>query len=202
MTKLSCTTLVFLLFFGTAHSQAPPGPRFALLETGEYHGSDVSLNQPKGWVGVFCREKICVAKETNVRTARVPDPLGEEEEKTPTGTSVEVSSAEKPLFLVRGISPAPRSTGTAFVGENSMVAGDEQKFRFGGKSFVLRVEGKKTPEESLPKGSKLLLSEGTTTQVLFSLPEGGNDPFITVLWIGDIDNDPRRSAHIISASKR
>src|SRR5512146_2384091 len=98
-------TLVFLLFLATAHPQSLP--RFALLEVGEYHGSDVSLEQPGTWIGVFCQEKVCLAKESKVRAARVTDPLVDEEKAAPTGTSVEVLTAEKPLFLVRGVAPAP-----------------------------------------------------------------------------------------------
>jgi hypothetical protein len=48
----------------------------------------------------------------------------------------------------------------------------------------------------LPKGSRLVFSHGLVSQELFSLPEGGNDPYITILWIGDIDGDGKPDLYL------
>ncbi|HXZ28282.1 MAG TPA: VCBS repeat-containing protein [Terriglobales bacterium] len=185
-----------LVLLAMAQSQAPSSQRFAVLETGEFHGTDVALEQPAAWVGVFCQGEVCAARPVTLKTARIPDPLGDDEENKPTGTSIAVSSKQQPLFLVRGISAAQRLLPTAFVGEQALAAGDEQKFVLAEVTYTLRVEGTKTAKDLLPKGSRLLLFDGAVSQELFSLPDGGNDPYITVMWVGDLDGDGKPDLYV------
>jgi hypothetical protein len=170
--------------------------RFAVLEPGVFHGQDVPLDQPASWAALVCRAGSCRIRPATIRMKRVPDPLGEDDPQRPTGTSIEVSSDPQPLFLVRGLNPSARSIATAFVGENNLVAGNEQGFSLSGHRYVLRVEGHTTGDNELPKGSRLVLADGSISQELFSLPEGGNDPHITVLWVGDIDGDGRPDLYL------
>src|SRR5262249_53386993 len=106
-----------LLTSALASGQIQNPQRFQLLEPGTFHGQDVRLKQPTDWVGVYCKNNACRTQSTTVRSTRVPDPLGEDDPKNPTGTSIEISTRERPLFLVRGISALPRSIATAFFGE-------------------------------------------------------------------------------------
>ncbi len=171
----------------------------ALLEVGSFHGDEVPLNEPKDWLGVFCKQLVCDARHTTIKTARVHDEVVDEDTKANTGTSVSVSSQEQPLFLVRGIAPTSRSIPTVFQGEKNMVAGDLLPIGFSGANYELRVDGKKMEDEPLPKGSRLIFSNGSTMQEVFSLPEGGNDPYITVLWVGDIDGDGKPDLLVITS---
>jgi len=178
---------VLLAMLVVAQAQSPH--RLQLLEPGVFHGQDVRLPQPTSWVGIYCKEKGCTAQPTTVQSSRVADPLGDDDPDTPTGTLIRAATPDQPLFLVRGIVVTPRRIPTFFVGEQSIVAGDRFDAAQFGAGYTLSVEGTKTDQDQLPQGSRLILSNGTIKQELFSLPKGGNDPYITVLWIGDLDGD-------------
>ncbi len=189
--------VLLIIMMGTANSEQER--RFALLEVGSFHGDEVPLNQPKDWLGVFCKQLVCDARPTTIKTTRDHDDVVDEDTKTNTGTSISISLREQPLFLVRGIAPTPRSIPTVFQGEKNMVAGDLLPIGFSGVNYALRVDGKKMEEEPLPKGSRLVFSSGSKTQELFSLLESGNDPYITVLWVGDIDGDGKPDLLVITS---
>lgn len=188
--------LLLTLLMMPVAGQIQDAHSFALLEPGTFHGSDVSVDQPPTWIGIYCKGKSCSAQQTTIHSTRVPDPLGNDDPKVPTGTEIGVSTPDQPLFLVRGISVRKDALPTFLAGEQSMVAGDELAIPFLGSKLELRVKGSKTEKEPLPKGSQLVLSEGSLTQVLFSLPEGGDDPYITVLWIGDLDGDGKPDLYL------
>ncbi len=187
-------SVVILLSLTSAQTARPA--HFAVLETGVFHGQDVALKQPTSWAGVFCLAGACQIRPATVRAKRAPDPLGEDDLHRPTGTSIEVSSRRQALFLVHGLSPSARSIATVFVGEKNLAAGDDQSFSISGRHYVLHVEGHPTTDNLLPKGSRLVLSDGSAIQELFSLSEGGNDPYITILWIGDIDGDGKPDLYV------
>jgi len=187
------------LVVALAFSQVQAQHRFTLIETGTYHGQDVRLKQPATWVGVYCKDNSCRAHATRVRSTRVPDPLGDEDPKEPTGTSIEVFTREQPLFLVRGVSGSPRLLATVFVGEWSMGAGDQRSIALSGANYTLGVEGDKLEGNPLPQGARLIFSNGPVKQELFSIPKDGNDPHITVLWVGDLDGDGKPDLYLDSS---
>jgi hypothetical protein len=189
-TVLVCL-LISVLAFGQAASR-----RFRILETGVFHGQDVDLAQPAAWVGIYCKEDTCVAQPTTLRSTRVPDPVGDDAPESPTATSIEVSTHDQPLFLVRGISASRRPLPTFFVGARSMVSGDQFDVATAGTKYALRVEGEKLEQNELPQGSRLILSNGSSRQVLFSVPKNSNDPHISVLWVGDLDGDGKPDLYL------
>jgi hypothetical protein len=192
--------LAAFLVFSLTLAQASAQSHFELLETGAFHGQDVRLRQPASWVGIYCKDDICTARPTTVHSTRVPDPLGEDEPNKPTGTLIQVSTQGQPLFLVRGISSSPRPIATVFAGELSLQAGDKPDIAFSGTNYTLRVDGEKTAKNTLPQGSRLLLSSRSAIQELFSVPDHGNDPYVTVLWIGDLDGDGKPDFYLNSSS--
>jgi len=189
------TVLVCILISVLAFGQ-PALRRFRILETGVFHGQDVDLAQPTAWVGVYCKEDSCTAQPATVRSTRVLDPVGDDAPESPTATSIEVSTPDQPLFLVRGISASRRPLPTLFVGERSMVSGDQFDFATAGTKYALHVEGEKFEQNELPEGSRLVLLNGSARQVLFSVPKKGNDPHITVLWVGDLDGDGKPDLYL------
>lgn len=178
--------------------QSPSSHRFSLLEPGIFHGEDVRLAQPAAWVGIYCNENACNARPTTVRSTRTPDPLGEDAPDAPTATSIEVSGPSQPLFLVRGITASPRLVPTFFVGSQSMIAGDHFDIARLKSEYALHVEGTQTKDDILPAGSRLVLSHGSVTQELFLVPKTANDPYISVLWVGDLDGDGKPDFYIDS----
>ena len=190
-------SLVFaLIALGVVPGQTSPSARFAVLEPGIFHGQDVALLQPNDWVGVYCNRDGCEVRPTSVRVKRAADELVDDDPSHPTGTSVEVSSRVQPVFLVHGLPASAHRVETVFQGENSIAAGEEQQFSLKGRHYSLRITGKASEQEPLPKGSRLLLSDGVTTQELFSLPNGGTDAYVSVLWVGDIDGDGKPDFYI------
>jgi hypothetical protein len=181
--------LALLFLLGAANSQQKQ--QFALLETGDFHGSDVSLSQPLHWLGVYCKKQECSARPTWIKAARTHDEVVDEDSKASTGTTISLagSGSESPLFLVRGVGFTTRVIPTYFFGEQALQAGDRFSIGPASAGLTLRVDAKKTAEAALPKGSRLILARGSHEQSLFSLPKGGNDPYITVLWVGDLDGD-------------
>ncbi len=179
--------LLFLL--GVANSQQKQ--QFALLKTGVFHGMDVPLHQPKQWQGLFCKDLRCSFHAVQIETRPTIDEVGDDPPGVKSATEVFLVGvhSHEPLFLVRGLGFKARSLQALFVGQREMQTGDEFAFGPTIDGFLLKVEGKKTEEEPLPKGSKLFLVRGQQKQELFALPDGGNDPYITVLWIGDLDGD-------------
>jgi hypothetical protein len=192
--QLAGSILLVVLVAG----QSPKAHRFSLLEPGIFHGTDVRLAQPVAWVGIYCNENACNARPTTVRSTRAPDPLGEDAPDAPTATSIDVSSRNQPLFLVRGIAASPRPVPTFFVGQQSMSAGDHFDIARLKSEYALHVEGTQTKDDTLPAGSRLVLSHGLVKQDLFLVPKTANDPYITVLWVGDLDGDGKPDFYVDS----
>jgi hypothetical protein len=188
--------IAYVLVSALAFAQGRHSSRFQLLEPGTFHGQDVPLAQPAAWIGVYCKAVTCTAQPTTVRSTRVLDPLGDDEPESPTGTSIEVSTPDQPLFLVRGIRASHRPVPTFFVGARNMIAEDNFDFATSRTRYALHVDGKKLEEDELPKGSRLLLSNGSLTQELFKVPKDAIDPHIQVLWIGDLDGDGKPDLYL------
>lgn len=189
-------TLAFVLWTMLAFAQANTPARLAVIEVGEFHGSDVALQQPTSWLAVYCRDGACAASPETIQSKRVSDPLDIDEGGAPTGTSIQTASHRTPLFLVRGVPSKPRAIPTSFVGEQFLAAGDERALQLGSIRYTLKVEGRKSTEEMLPPGSKLLLSDGKLSQALYIVPEERDEAHITLLWAGDLDGDGRLDLYV------
>src|SRR5690349_8313890 len=197
--RMSRTILILCLVVAVATAQKPE-PHYAVLEPGEFHGDDVALQQPVDWLGVYCVASRCDSRPVKVHTKRVPDPLGEDEPQRPTGTAVEVSPRNTPLFLVHGLSTSARPVPTVFHGDKNFVTNDAQQFAWHGHTYTLKVFGTPTEEEPLPKGSRLVWSDGSISQALYTLPDEANDPHVALFWIGDVDGDGKPDLYIDASS--
>src|SRR5262245_15320972 len=110
--------------------------------------------------------------------------------------AIEVSTHGQPMCLVRGISNTRGSIPTFFAGEQNMAAGDHFDIAMTGTKHAWRMDCNKQEEQPLPKGSRLIITNGLLVQELFSLPDGGNDPYVSVRWVGDLDGDGKSDLYL------
>jgi hypothetical protein len=173
--------------------------RMSLLEPGEFHGNEVALVQPRDWLGLFCANSQCVARPVSITTKRVHDEIVDEDAKVNTGTLVSLVDQAEPLFLLHGLRRELGIIPTAFVGERGLTVDD--RFTIGAPvaGYSLSVAGSKAEDDSLQVGTRLVFAHGATTQDLFIVPKNANDPYITVLWVGDLDGDGKPDLYLITS---
>jgi hypothetical protein len=163
----------------------------SLLTVGSFHHGEVPDNAQGRWSALICDDSLnCTTRSVLVTTRKVHDEMVDEDENAKTGTEVAVVKDDGIVALVRGVNVQEGSIKTYFHGVSNLESGSSLKVSARGIDYQLKVDGpRSSSDEPLPKGSKLNLSSGSSTQELFGLPEGGNDPYISVLWIGDLDGD-------------
>lgn len=178
-----------LCLFGASALQ--PAQRFALLQTGSFHGMDVPLAQPSEWLGVYCEKTQCSARAEQIHTRAEHDDVSGEPTGAKTATHVFLSHKvlQPPLFLVRGVSMDARTVPTDFQGSQPLEAGQQLLVQHGAQKVLLFTTGKATDEAPLPSGSQLILQIGEERQVLFTVPKTANEAYVEVFWVGDLDGD-------------
>ena len=188
---ISILTLLSLIsMFGSSTFGQKRIPQIRLVETGEFHGDEVSAKSGESWLGLFPSAGGFALLPTTLKVEAVHDPIVDDDPKEKTGKKVGVSSALKPVFLLSGASMLNRGAVTSvFSEERSLGNGDVINLNLGGNKYQLRViSNDPTPARYLVHNSKLLLTGRTKSQVLFSVGEH-TDAGWSLLWAGDLDGD-------------
>jgi len=180
--------IVFSLL-ATAAVPSPPTPIEVVLP-GLYHGSEMPFRTSSGWIAVVCGELGCVAEPASIRTEFAHDEIVDTTEHEKTGVEVTASTKQVPLFLVRGFPVVPQRVMTILHQRLIIEAGDMKSLRLLSAPVVLTVEGQPSATELLPDGTKLLLKNENTSQVIYQVGDA-NDAHIELLWAGDIDGDQK-----------
>ena len=190
--RATCIALsAALLFFALGGTSAEEKEsEIQLIETGEFHGEEVTAETGEQWLGLFPAEKGFALLLSTVAIDAVYDPIVDSNESERSGKKVSVIGNDKPIFLLKGADNLRAGPiATVFSEEKNLGNGASIDLRLGGKEYQLKVASENPePSEYLAQKPKLLLTRGQTTQVLISLDEH-NDAAWTLLWAGDIDGD-------------
>lgn len=171
--------------------------KIKLLETGEaFHGDQIKAKTGEIWLGLFKEKDKYLLRPAKLKIRRVRDGIADDEDKNiKTGKSVFTNYKSRAVFLLKNATMLREGEiRTVFwaddIDESTELKNDSQKdFEFNGEHYSLKVENKMSSDESLGKGSKLVLSRSGTTQVLNYLKDGCNDCYWNLYWVGDLDRD-------------
>ena len=181
--------LLFLFALNTLHAPACT-PQFAPLMTGSYSGASPVPFWPRaeadgwggpGWLGWTDDGDQLRAARLIVRS-RPPDEGHDE-------SFVTVESAPRVTFAVRCVKglragPIQRATSETAI---SLLSNRSGRLAIGRRQYQLRLE---SVEPSLAD-AKVILTDGSRTQVLYSADGFADDPHFDIVWTGDLDGDGR-----------
>lgn len=166
-------------------------PEIQLLETGEFHGNEVKAKTGEQWLGLFQSANGFALRSSTIVVDRVADPVLDEDETTKkSGKRVSVHGHAKPIFLIKGATMLPPGpVVTVFKEAKSLGNGATIQLQLKGKRYQLSVVSQDPePKDYLVQNTKLVLTDGKTSQTLVSLGEP-NDAGWSLFWAGDIDRD-------------
>ena len=203
--KLTITTVVLLFAIissnvspSTATSACPP--EATLLEVGEFHGEEVTAETGERWLGLHTANNGSILLEYELAVDTVHDPLIDEDDQK-TGKKVSVNLPLEPMFLVNSdwiLQSGPVET--VFKGNNEWLQpASPVKLKLAGSDYEIKIEGdegEKCWQDGLPKNAKLILSNGKSDQVLYTLAECGSDPGWFLHWAGDLDKDGKLDLYV------
>lgn len=174
--------------------------KFELLQTGVFHGDEVTAKSGEKWLGLFGNKNDFHLAATKINVSRVHDEIVDgDDEKTKTGKKVSVSNQIKPLFLLKNASKLKEGkVKTIFKGLTSDEISETEEYstdlktefvydyKMGGENYSLRVE--RIFNKNVEIVYALILESGATKQILHVSSE---DYLGTLYWVGDLDDDDK-----------
>ena len=205
--KLTVTTIALLLLFSMISSSVRPSsatvtcpPEATLLEVGEFHGDEVSAETGEQWLGLHVSEKGSLLINHTITVESVHDPIIDEGDQK-TGKKVSIDLPIDPIFLVNSnwvLQSGPVKT--VFDGDGEPLQSiTPRTLKVDTAEYEIKIigdEGEKCWTDGLPKNAKLILTHGTSSQVLYTLEECGNDPGWSLIWAGDLDKDGKLDLYV------
>lgn len=189
--------IVILLLAGVLCAQAGGGGAISLIEPGSYHGNELRSGVAGNWLALVRHGTGYAWQTVAVRVVKERDEIVDGDGPAETGKRAEIIGGDEAVLLLRGL---PDVLGTVIqpviTQERSLGAHESLPIEFSATRHLLRVTGTDPKADVLGKGSTLELSDGTKRQVLYSLPEGGDEPDWSVLWAGDMDGDGRLDLYV------
>jgi hypothetical protein len=174
-----------------------------LIEPGAFHGDEVTARSGEKWLGLYITDEDSMLLTYRLTVDVVQDSLVDEDGQK-TGKEVSVDLPLEPLFLIKGkgiLKEGPVTTvfddasSSSILAESSTIA-----LNLAGTSYALKVAGSedttKCPDQSLPRNARLVLVNGESRQVLYSLQECGSDPTWALVWAGDLDRDGKLDLYV------
>jgi hypothetical protein len=206
---LTWVSLPGLLIFVTTASVGTQKPTLSvqaqLLETGEFHGDEVSAQTGERWLGLHVTDQHSTLLRYQLTVESVHDPITDHGTSEKTGKKVSVNLPLEPLFLVKSakiLSGGPVTTvfKQAADYEKSLERVSPHNLKLAEATYVLKVvgseDGAKCSEHSFPKNARLMLVSGDVEQVLYSIDGCGNEPYWYLLWAGDLDRDGKLDLYL------
>lgn len=166
--------------------------KIEILETGAFHGEEVSAKTGETWLGLFKQGGNYSLLPVVITVENVHDPISDNDESEKTGKEIKVLGQENAVFLIRGKGFGQyRPVKTIFNSDTNIESDFDETYQFGGKKYNLRVETERKDNENpklLNETSKLILTEGKSSQIIYSVEEC-DDCSWQIKWAGDLDND-------------
>lgn len=165
-----------------------------LVWVSSFHSEFFPYKNGESWFGLFKEGDNFVIRRTDLKVSKLKKPELYDIETT-------TNRKGKSVFLVRGLPYLRESTiPTLF----DAVVDDEKRetlslvprrFEYEGQHYSLFVENRGR-DDWLGKGSKLVIESTGIRQTLRYIPNGCNDCYWTLLWVGDLDLDGKLDFHI------
>jgi hypothetical protein len=187
-----------------AEQETKPTHGIGLLETGSFHGEEVSAHTGEEWLGLYISGNHSMLVKSRLQVETVHDDIGDAPDEQ-TGKTVSVDLPFEPVFLVkraRMLREGP--VFTVFAEKPDYAKTLEKvsplKLEMATTSYELKVissqDGEQCSEHEFPRNAQLVLTNGNSKQVLYSLEDCGNDPSWYLLWAGDIDLDGKLDLYV------
>jgi hypothetical protein len=180
-------------------------PEGKLLETGVFHGDEVTAKSGEQWLGLYVTGETSTLLSYRLKIKAVHDEVVDDKEDQKTGKELSVDLPLEPMFLVKGLTELSGGPViTVFQGkadfEKTLEKITPVRLKLAEESYQLQVlapeASTKCRESSFPKNAQLVLQHGDTTQVLYTLDECGNEPYWYLMWAGDLDRDQKLDLYI------
>ena len=202
------TLLLLLLLVSSLGAGFPRSlrQRPLLIETGQFHGDEITAHRGQVWLGLYVNGREAVLRYAKIQVRTVFDDVTDYGTKKKTGKSVSVGGPHKPVLLMR--------TGTGLIPGSVISVFNQKELNFertlekipvrlklGKRSYVLKVvspDKNPTPcrEHAFPRNAKLVLVTGKSSQTLYTLGDCGNEPYWYLVWAGDLDRDGKLDLYV------
>jgi hypothetical protein len=166
-----------------------------VLETGSFHGDEVKARSGEKWLGLYVTEKGAVLRESVLTISRVADEIVDAGTEQRTGKAVSVNHSQEPILLVKN-APMLKPGQALSVFQTAkhelfpFSTHPHVKLKLQAQQYEVRLVGdRRSPEHTLPRNARLLLTDGRITQTLYALKGWDGDVDWQLRWAGDLDGD-------------
>jgi hypothetical protein len=170
---------------------ASSAQKIEILETGSFHGEEVGAVTGEMWLGLYKRGENYTLLPSTLIIGDFHDEIVDGANEM-TGKKVTVAGAGEPLLLLKGGGFLQGSLVKTVHDERLQMTGDfDRTYEFENLSYRLKIVSDTKAEDGnnfVRNNSKLVLSAGKTSQVLYAVEEC-DSCFWQVNWIGDLDGD-------------
>lgn len=172
-----------------------------IIGTGTYHAEEFSDDsKTQKWIGLFYNKLGYYLEFAKLKTARVHDPIVDENETTKTGWEIATTNPDTAVVLIAASDLLkPHQVQHVQLSEQQLFPGDSIQFTFLGQSYKLLATGEKKKvrpdsDEIEVRNYKLYLIanlDGQERKTLLVAKPYFDDNMISILFAGDIDDDGR-----------
>jgi hypothetical protein len=185
----------------------PAAPtEITLVGTGEFYAiEEPVIKNGERWLGLYVTKDGSSLIESKITVKPI---LDEETKKEVEGRTISVDRPDKPVFLVKGLTPGPAQTsyqgGEAkqhvLVDTATLASRKPKQLKLGDQDYQLQVLAPKASAAECPNcvELKIALVLGKQTQTIYSEgvdPENGPRTW-TLLWAGDVDGDAKLDLYV------
>lgn len=189
------TLMIFVFFCGSI--SIADAQEISIIETGEFHGDEVSAHDGEEWLGLFNSDGKYMLMPSVVSVEKAFDPIVDSKGQA-TGAKITVRGMSDPLFLVKGSGfdvARPAITVERSVG--SLNSAEGISFVLAGSLYRLFIESKNAgPSGFVTGNSKLYFSVGGVRQVLYEVDECDSCQW-RLNWAGDLDSDGKPDLYLL-----